>query len=81
MQKEMDFIMKMIEDGGGRVSAPDVVRAIEVDPDLRRGNYAVAKQSLRAAGKLYAYNARDEKGNRIHELVAGRNPAKIRGDE
>ncbi|KKM88403.1 hypothetical protein LCGC14_1259180, partial [marine sediment metagenome] len=76
MQKEMDHIMKMIEDGKGRVSAADVVRSIEIDPELRRTNYAVAKQSLRAAGKLYAHNARAEDGKRIHELVAGRNPSK-----
>ncbi len=76
MQKEMDFIMGMIEAGGGRVAAADVVRAIEVDPDLRRNNYAVSKQALRAAGKLYAHNARADDGSRIHELVAGRNPAK-----
>jgi len=74
--KEMEHIMKMIEDGKGRVAAADVVRAIDVDPKLKRSNYAVAKQSLRAAGKLYAYNARAEDGTRIHELVAGRNPAK-----
>lgn len=79
MQAEMNHIMKMIEDGGGRVSAAEVVRSIEIDPDLRRGNYHVAKQALRAAGKLYAYNARDVGGNRVHELVEGRNPAKLGG--
>lgn len=79
--KEMQHIMKLIEDGGGRVSAVEVVRSIEVDPELRRGNYHVAKQALRADGKLYAYNARAEDGTRIHELVAGRNPAKVRGTE
>ena len=46
MQKEMDFIMGMIEAGGGRVAAADVVRAIEVDPDLRRNNYAVSKHCV-----------------------------------
>lgn len=80
MQKEMAHIMKMIQDGGGRVAASDVVRAIDVDPVLRRNNYAVAKQALRAAGQLYAHNARADDGTRIHELVAGRNPAKSGGD-
>lgn len=79
MKLEMQHIMKMIEDGGGRVSAAQVVRAIDVDPDLRRSNYPVAKQALRASGKLYAYNARADDGTRIHELVAGTNPAKSEG--
>lgn len=80
MRLEMDYILKMIDDGNGRVAAADVVRAIDVHPDLRRSNYAVAKQALRATGKLHAYNARDKDGVRIHELVAGRNPAKSGGD-
>lgn len=79
MKKEMEHIMSMIEAGGGRVSAAEVVRSIEMDPELRRNSYAVAKQALRAAGKLYAHNARAEDGKRIHELVAGRNPAKEGG--
>lgn len=81
MQAEMAHIMKMIQDGGGRVAAADVVREITIDPNLRRNNYAVAKQALRAAGELHAYNARSPEGKRIHELVAGRNPAKSGGDE
>jgi hypothetical protein len=81
VKKEMEHIMKMIGDGGGRVAAADVVRSIEVDPELRRGNYHIAKQALRADGKLYAYNARADDGTRIHELVVGRNPAKTRGTE
>lgn len=79
MQAEMQHIMKMIEDGGGRVAATEVVRSIDTDPKLRRTNYAVAKQALRASGKLYAYNARADDGTRIHELVAGKNPAKSGG--
>lgn len=79
MQKEMAHIMKMIEDGGGRVNAADVVRSIDIDPGLRRASYAVAKQALRARGVLYAYNARADDGTRIHELVAGKNPAKSGG--
>ncbi len=79
MIKEMEHIMNMIEAGGGRVAAADVVRSIEIDPELRRTNYAVAKQSLRAAGKLYAHNARDADGVRVHDLVEGRNPAKNTG--
>lgn len=81
MQSEMTFIMNMIEEGGGRVPAVAVIRAIESNPDLRRENYPVAKQALRAQGKLYAWNARDTDGNRIHDLVAGRNPAKSGGDK
>lgn len=79
MQSEMQHIMKMIEDGGGRVAAAEVVRAIDIDPNLRRNNYAVAKQALRSQGLLHAYNARSPEGKRIHELVAGRNPAKSGG--
>lgn len=80
MQKEMEHIMGMIDAGGGRVPAVDVIRSIESSPELRRENYPIAKQALRREGKLHAHNARDVGGNRVHDLVAGRNPAKSGGE-